>query len=417
MDSIAIRVASFPVASETFIVNHIKLILQLGYEVEVVVNHLNGLEVTSQREIIAEYDLQSKVVLLPSVSGVSKLSRFSKVAKGIFSIKSIRPIGLFNPFLLGWRALLGGYFVDYLNFKEILKSKVVHVHFGDMITSIDAIKKLKLLDFKLIVTFYGYDAHFTNANLKDKRKFYSTAFEVGDWFTCLTPYLEDQLVLLGCPKDKLEVIHLPINADYFSPFSHEISSGKGCFYLISIGRLIGWKGHRYGLQVVERLVLAGYDVHYNIIGEGPEKDSLLKEIKERNLDKHVSLLGRKSQQDILDYLRRSDIFLMTSVEDANGRTETQGVVSGEAQACGVPVVGFKAGGVPYSLIDGETGFLCEQGNVEEMTQRVRELLDDELLLRKMSERGVQFIREIFSEEVAKSKWQKVYNRFLIEESR
>ena len=86
---------------------------------------------------------------------------------------------------------------------------------------------------------------------------------------------------------------------------------------------------------------------------------------------------------------------MTSVYDKIGRRETQGVVTAEAQACGLPVVAFRSGGVPYTIEEGKTGFLAEEKNVLEFTQHLRKLCIDEPLRKKMGQNARKFIEDNF----------------------
>src|SRR5690606_531712 len=104
--------------------------------------------------------------------------------------------------------------------------------------------------------------------------------------------------------------------------------------------------------------------HYTIVGDGPLFQSLQDQIHSLRLQEYVALIGERSQQDIKILLESHHIYLMSSVTDSSGRCETQGVVTAEAQAMGLPVVAFDAGGVPYTILDGKTGILVKEKDVE-----------------------------------------------------
>src|SRR5690606_21578677 len=102
----------------------------------------------------------------------------------------------------------------------------------------------------------------------------------------------------------------------------------------------------------------------------------------------VVFTGVKTQEEVKEILMESTVFLMTSTfDDLTGRQEAFGIAIVEAQACGLPVVAFESGGVPEVLINGETGFLVEDRNVQEMTEKVEMLKEDTALYAAMSQKA------------------------------
>jgi glycosyltransferase involved in cell wall biosynthesis len=77
-----------------------------------------------------------------------------------------------------------------------------------------------------------------------------------------------------------------------------------------------------------------------------------------------------------------------------------------------PVVATKAGGLPESIMDGETGFLFEMENVDQMTDRLRILLDDYELAAEMGRKGRERVKEFFSLERFIGEYDKVYRRII-----
>ncbi|MDK2771719.1 MAG: glycosyltransferase, partial [Flavobacterium sp.] len=110
----------------------------------------------------------------------------------------------------------------------------------------------------------------------------------------------------------------------------------------------------------------------------------------------VSLLGIKTQDYIKEIFKTIYIFLMYSIKDSTGREETQGVVSAEAQAMGLPVVAFNSGGVPYTIKENETGFLIEQKNIEKYAEAIAFLIDNPEVYEKMSLQAPKFIENNLS---------------------
>jgi colanic acid/amylovoran biosynthesis glycosyltransferase len=203
-----------------------------------------------------------------------------------------------------------------------------------------------------------------------------------------------------------------VDTSFFKPKQHPEKENR--IKLISIGRIVKWKGHDLGIQAVNNLVKEGFNPEYIIIGDGVERDNLKKLVEGLNLKNNVKLLGFKNQAEIKKYLQESDIFLMTSVYDKIGRRETQGVVTAEAQSCGLPVVAFRSGGIPYTLKEGKTGFLAEEKNVAEFTHHLRKLCTDDTLRKKMGQNARKFIEENFSNTKLAQKQLLLYEKVLLE---
>ena len=89
-----------------------------------------------------------------------------------------------------------------------------------------------------------------------------------------------------------------------------------------------------------------------LVGDGPELDPALELAEERGVRKDLRVLGKMT--DLEKVLQASDLFFLPSV------AESFGLAALEAQACGVPVIGYQSGGLPEVVVDGETGVLCPE---------------------------------------------------------
>jgi len=409
MKKIVFRTKNFPAISETFVLGQIAMAIRMGFEVVILVDNKGGINSTSQPNLLEAYGLLDKTYEILPIKIKTKQERLKLLIQTFFKI-GFKGLSLFNSVKYGKGALNGNAYIEYGRYYKFLKdADAIHVLFGNAYKPLAKFKKAGLLKSKLITTFLGYDVHFTNDTHKQQINFYKNLFEIGDVFTTITPYIGNQLLALYCPEDRLKILHLPIDVDFFVPKQNPSSSTNDCIELLSVGRLIGWKGHRLGILAVHELLQKGYPIRYTIIGEGPERHSLEALITKLGLKQQIQLLGAKTQDEIRQQMQHSDIFLMTSYYDETGRRETQGVVTGEAQACGLPVVAFNSGGVPYTLKDGQTGFLCEEANYKAMAQKIEILINDVELREQMGNQAVDFIRQNFSLEVLEAQWKVVYN--------
>lgn len=168
-----------------------------------------------------------------------------------------------------------------------------------------------------------------------------------------------------------------------------------------------------GILAVNKLVKKGLNLKYFIIGDGDERHNIEQLIEKLHLKEHVTMLGEKNQSEVKNCMQQSDVFLMTSAYDDIGRRETQGVVTAEAQACGVPVVAFRSGGIPYTLEEGSTGYLAEEKDLEEFTRHLENLCTNETLRKKMGQNARKFIEDNFCQTKLAQKQISIYEKVLL----
>ncbi|GAA4843676.1 N-acetyl-alpha-D-glucosaminyl L-malate synthase BshA [Paenibacillus vulneris] len=140
------------------------------------------------------------------------------------------------------------------------------------------------------------------------------------------------------------------------------------------------------------------------VGEGPELSKVLCQVKERGLLDRVSFCGK--QDDVAQLLSLSDVMLLPSEK------ESFGLVALEAMACGVPTVASNAGGIPELITHGETGFLANIGDVEQMAQYTRSLLTDQAMYERMKEACLHRARYTFCNDLITRQYEEIYYRVL-----
>ena len=127
------------------------------------------------------------------------------------------------------------------------------------------------------------------------------------------------------------------------------------------------------------------DVALLIAGDGKAQAEL--EERARGLGARVRFLGTIPHQEIPALYNASDLFVFP------GLREPIGMVYLEAQACGLPVVAFRNGGIPDVVRDGETGFLVPRLDAAEFGRRLAQLIDDPPLRARLGAAGVAHIGE------------------------
>lgn len=166
--------------------------------------------------------------------------------------------------------------------------------------------------------------------------------------------------------------------------------------LLWVARLIDWKHPEAPIEIAKRLKKDGYDFTLNIIGNGELEDSLKSKICENDLEDRVHMLGGMSPEKVRGYMEQSEIFLFTSDEK-----EGWGVVLNESMNSGCAVVAsYAIGSVPFLLRDGENGLIYNDGDLDDLYNKAKWLLDHPKECRMYGRRAYESLTDAWTPEIA-----------------
>src|SRR5438045_1225921 len=170
------------------------------------------------------------------------------------------------------------------------------------------------------------------------------------------------LMQLRCPNAASK-IHRVYNGMDLTNFLDPTSkvANNGPVAILSVGRLVAFKGFEYLIEACEQLRQHSIPFHCEIIGDGPLRENLQAQIAELRLGALVTLSGALPQDCVLEKLRECDIFALASTTDEHGASDIFPTVILEAMASARPVVSTTLAGIPESAIDKETGLLVPAG--------------------------------------------------------
>jgi phosphatidylinositol alpha-1,6-mannosyltransferase len=157
-------------------------------------------------------------------------------------------------------------------------------------------------------------------------------------------------------------------------------------WLVTVARLVDYKGVDTGLQLVARLRDDYPDLHYAVIGRGPHEATLRALAAGLGVADRVHLLTDVSDAELPAAYSIGAIYLGLTRETPLD-VEGFGISFAEAAACGLPVIGARSGGIPDAVADGETGMLVDPVDLPGIEATVRQLLDDATLARRMGAAG------------------------------
>lgn len=141
-----------------------------------------------------------------------------------------------------------------------------------------------------------------------------------------------------------------------------------------------------------------------LIGDGPEFSVTRKLVKEMDLENDVLFLGQ--QKSVAEILSMCDLKLLLSEK------ESFGLVLLEAMACGVPAIGTNVGGIPEVIADGETGYLCDVGDIDNIVEKALHIVTNSGLHEKMSKRSVERVNRDFHSERILRQYEDIYYKTL-----
>ena len=201
------------------------------------------------------------------------------------------------------------------------------------------------------------------------------------------------------PSKECVVIHPPIDITVKKP-ERERHDDK--FIIITVSRLEKRKGIQYTVKAVARLVKKYPNLVYRIVGGGDYKDTIDKMITVCQLEKNIVLVGRVSEEEKYRELANSDLFVMPSFKTENS-VEGFGVSYLEANLMGIPVIGTYSGGIADAIIDGKTGVLIDEKDVDTLEKTIEKFIKREIQCSK--EDCIDWAKEHSSKKAAE-KYQK-----------
>ena len=149
-------------------------------------------------------------------------------------------------------------------------------------------------------------------------------------------------------------------------------SNKAKASILWVARLIELKHPEAAIEVAKKLKVNGYRFQLNLIGDGELRELLKKMIVEEELQDCVNLLGSMSPEKVREYMESSQIFIFTS-----DKKEGWGAVLNESMNSGCAVVASSAiGSVPFLIKDGENGLIYRDGDLDDLYNKVKYLLDN-----------------------------------------
>ena len=214
-----------------------------------------------------------------------------------------------------------------------------------------------------------------------------------------------------CPADRIALIPNGIDLQRFYVADEELRRATRARYNLQdepvvgiIARLSDVKGIDILIKAMPQVCKAIPTVKLMIMGEGKEEALLKRLVEEHGLINTVQFIPEVA--DMAECLNMFDLFVMPS------RQEGLGLSVLEAQACGLPVVASRVGGLVSIISNNETGFLVESENIEELATKIIAVLGDDLLRRKIGRQAHDRVRQEHSAHTMVDRTMQLYKELI-----
>jgi glycosyltransferase involved in cell wall biosynthesis len=386
---VAYLVSRFPKLTETFVLYEILAVERAGRTVELY---------ALQRERTSLMHPEARA-MLPRVRFAPLFSL--AIARSHLHYLRTRPREYLASLGVLMRANLGSarYFFGALGFfpkavyfaREMERQGVshVHAHFASHPAAVAYVIG-RLTGIPYSFTAHGSDLHRDKHMLREK-------VGAAHFVVAISQYNRNAIVRhCGDAADgKVVVVHCGVDTDVFQPSIQAPAESSGALRIVCVGTLHAVKGQRYLVDACRVLLDRKVDFQCRLVGEGPDRRALARQIEQAGLGKHVLLDGRVDRDRIRGILAQADVVVAPSVPTPDGRREGIPVALMEAAACGLPVIGTRLTGVPELVRDGEVGLLVEPGDAEGLATALETLARDPQLRVTMGARGRKHVLREF----------------------
>jgi len=288
------------------------------------------------------------------------------------------------------------------------KLDLLHVHYAipHAVCAILA-KQMSHRDFKIVTTLHGTDITVLgyDPSLTDAIKF---GIEKSDVVTAVSKALVDQTYELINPDKQIETVYNFIDDRIYK--KSDAGLLKSDFEIREDEKVII---HVSNFRPVKRVkdvvksfakIAAAMPAKLLLVGDGPEMTIVCKLVREYRLEDQVIFLGK--QENLEELYSISDLMLLLSEK------ESFGLVALEAMACGVPCIGTNVGGMPEVINHGVNGFICEVGDIEDISSKALSVLNDQVLHQQFSNQSVYTAKTTFKAEQIVEQYEQIYFNLL-----
>lgn len=272
------------------------------------------------------------------------------------------------------------------NYFEVNKINVVLAEYGMVGASIYKVcEKAKV---PLIIHFHGADAHHL-PTIKKYLKEYKSAFKYASAIVCVSLFMKQALNDLGAPEEKLILNPYGVDLKKFIKAQPEQAPD----ILFFAGRFVEKKAPLTLIEAFSIVKKEVSDAKLILAGNGPLLMEAKELAKKLALENDIEFPGVYSHQQVLQKMKQVRAFVQHSVIAKDGDSEGTPNSILEASASGLPVISTFHAGINEAVIDGVTGLLSNENDVNAFAENMIKVFKDKDLAKKLGEMGADHIKK------------------------
>jgi len=265
---------------------------------------------------------------------------------------------------------------------------VVFAQFGTV--GAEIMKICKKINVPLIVHFHGFDISVKTV-VEYYREKYLEMFEYATYIIAVSKCMRNMLINLGCCESK--IVYNPCSAND-AYYNIRPTYNKKLF--IGAGRFAHKKAPQNTILAFVKVLEKHPDATLILAGEGELLEACKELIKQNHIEKSVFLPGVFKAEQLEQWLSEAMAFVQHSITAPNGDMEGTPVVILEASLAGLPIISTFHAGIPDVIIDGKTGLLVNEGDIEGMAKNMIWILDNPEKAKEMGVAGKENIWKNFN---------------------
>lgn len=220
---------------------------------------------------------------------------------------------------------------------------------------------------------------------------YKNVLEYSNKIIAVSKDMKVRILNWGCDAHKLILAPCGPNEKF-----HELKPNFSEKIFFGMGRFVNKKAPYLTIMAFNSVVKIHPDAKLVLAGDGPLMDTCVNLSKHLKLDDHITFKGVVDHNEAMSLMESAICFVQHSIMAMNGDMEGTPVAILEACAAGIPVISTRHAGISDVIIHGETGYLCEEGDVEAMSNYMSELAGDINMAKWMGTNARNFVKANFS---------------------
>ncbi len=382
----------YPRISETFISNEILLLEKMGFTMRLFPMRLprESFSHASVKKIKARVDylptelfadffrlLRPNIFLAAKKPGNFK-NTLATAARGISKGKELATL----------KHLLQAGYLTHTHLDKDRSIAQLHGHFAHSPTSVTMFASL-LSGVPFSFTAHAKDIY-TSSREKLRKKIAQAQFVV----TCTRHNADYLKAIAGNCSTPIYCIYHGIDLHLFQQTVARAETHEP-YAILTVARLTPKKGLPTIYQALAELQRRGIRFQHTLIGDGDDREKILRMISSLGLDDHCRWLGTQTHDEVLRHFKTSDLFVLGCEIAENGDRDGIPNVLVESLAMGVPALSTTISAIPEILIDGKTGMTVPPSEPEQLAEAMLRVLTDQQLRQRLIAGGQELVKDQF----------------------